>query len=54
MPQKKIKVSHTLYPETRRKANIMAADDERSRSDFIDRLIRQEWERRQQAEGEQK
>ena len=48
----KIKHSVSLTKEETMKLNAMAAKDERSNSAFIGRLIRQEWERRQQAAQE--
>jgi predicted transcriptional regulator len=43
----KVKFSVSLTPEENRKLRAMASTDERSRSTFVGRLIRQEWDRRQ-------
>jgi predicted transcriptional regulator len=51
---RKSKHNITLDPGDLVKLDKMCYVDDRTRSAFIRRLIRQEWERRQQAEGEQK
>jgi hypothetical protein len=47
----KSKHNITLEPGDVTKLDAMCASDDRTRSAFVRRLIRQEWERRQKGEG---
>jgi predicted transcriptional regulator len=52
MSETKIQVSIRLTKEQRRRLQVLSKKDDRSQGVTMGRFIDQEWERRQQAEGE--